>query len=126
MHRPLVIGLALTLAACSAPQHIGDEYRNVPRTTFAFEGNTYRIFDKPSAGKLVVTPSVANAMSDQLIRKVTFGTYGNAVPKASMESAVAAYLTSNGRKCSTDSATLVRKPQWEFTYSCEIKYTATE
>jgi hypothetical protein len=126
MHRPLLLIVALTLAACSAPQHIGDEYRNVPRTTFAFEGNTYRIFDKPSAGKLVVTPSVANAMSDQLIRKMTFGAYGNAAPKASMESAVAAYLTSNGRKCTTDSATLVRKPQWEFAYSCEIKYTATQ
>jgi cell division septation protein DedD len=126
MHRPLLLIVALTLAACSAPQHIGDEYRNVPRTTFAFEGNTYRIFDKPSASKLVVTPSVANAMSDQLIRKMTFGAYGNAAPKASMESAVAAYLTSNGRKCTTDSATLVRKPQWEFAYSCEIKYTATE
>lgn len=126
MHRPLLLIVALTLVACSAPQHIGDEYRNVPRTTFAFEGNTYRIFDKPNASKLVVTPSVANAMSDQLIRKVTFGAYGNAAPKASMESAVAAYLTSNGRKCTTDSATLVRKPQWEFAYSCEIKYTATE
>ncbi len=126
MHRPLLLIGALTLAACSAPQHIGDEYRNVPRTTFTFEGNTYRIFDKPSAGKLVVTPTVANAMSDQLIRKMTFGAYGNAAPKASMEGAVAAYLTSNGRKCTTNSATLVRKPQWEFAYSCEIKYTATE
>ena len=126
MHRSITIALPIALAACSTPLHIGNEYRNVPRTTFAFEGNTYRIFDKPSAGRLVVTPSVANAMSDSLIRKMTFGAYGNAVPKASMEAAVAAYLTSNGRKCATDSATLVRKPQWEFSYSCEIRYTATE
>ncbi len=126
MQRQLVVALAFSLTACSAPMHVADEYRNVPRTTFNFEGNTYRIFDKPSAGKLVVTPSVANAMSDSLIRKVTFGAYGNAVPKSSMEAAVAAYLTSNGRKCAADTATLVRKPKWEFTYSCEIKYTATE
>lgn len=126
MYRTFAVAFALLLAACTAPQHISDEYRNVPRTTFAFDGNTYRIFDKPSAGKLVVTPSVAAAMSDSVLRKVTFGAYGNAVPKSSMEAAVAAYLTSNGRKCATDSATLVRKPQWEFTYSCEIKYTATE
>jgi hypothetical protein len=126
MHRQLVMILALTLAACSAPQIIGDEYRNVPRTTFAHKGNTYRIFDKPNAGKLVVTPTVANAMSDSLLRKVTFGTYGNAVPKSSMETAVAAYLTSGGRRCAATSATLVHKPQWEFAYTCEIKYTATE
>lgn len=126
MSRPAIIAFALTLAACSAPLHMADEYRNVPRTTFAYDGNMYRIFDKPSAGKLVVTPSVANAMSDTLIRKMTFGAYGNALPTASMEAAVAAYLTSNGRKCAADTATLVHKPQWEFTYSCEIKFTATE
>jgi hypothetical protein len=126
MHRALIVAFALPLAACAAPQDIGDDYRNVPRANFAFDGNTYRIFDKPSAGKLVVTPSVANAMSDSVIRKVTFGTYGNAVSVASMEAAVAAYLTSNGRKCAPDSATLVRRPKWEFTYTCEIKYTATE
>lgn len=126
MSRVTIIAAALALSACSAPLHITDEYRNVPRTTFAYDGNTYRIFDKPSAGKLVVTPSVANAMSDTLIRKVTLGAYSNAVPKASIEAAVAAYLSSNGRKCAPDSATLLRKPQWEFAYSCEIKYTATE
>ena len=121
-----IVAVALTLAACSAPQHISDEYRNTPRTNFTFADNAYRIFDKPSAGRLVVTPSVANAMSDSLIRNVTFGAYGNAAPQASIEAAVAAYLTSNGRKCATDSATRVGKPQWEFAYTCEIKFTTTD
>ncbi|NOT40574.1 MAG: hypothetical protein HOP13_08785 [Alphaproteobacteria bacterium] len=123
-----ILGTAslLMLTACSAPQHIGDDYRDTPRTNFAFESNAYRIFDKPNAGKLVITPSVANAMSDSLIRNVTFGAYGNAAPQSSIEAAVAAYLASNGRECTTGSATLVRKPQWEVAYTCEIKYTATE
>lgn len=116
----------LALVACSTPQHISDEYRDIPRTTFAFNNNAYRIFDKPSAGKLVITPSVASAMSDSLLRNVTFGAYGNASPQASIEAAVAAYLANNGRKCATDSATLIRKPQWEFAYTCEIVYTTTD
>ena len=113
----------LALVACSTPQHISDEYRDIPRTMFAFDNNAYRIFDKPSAGKLVITPTVASAMSDSLIRNVTFGAYGSAAPQASIEAAVAAYLANNGRKCTTDSATLIRKPQWEFAYSCEVAYT---
>lgn len=124
--RSLAIALTLSLAACAAPRDISDDYRNVPRTNFTFADNTYRIFDKPSAGKLIITPTVANAMSTSLLRKMTFGTYGKATPKTSMEAAVAAYLTSNGRKCAAESATLVSNPQWEFTYVCEIKYTATE
>lgn len=124
--RSLVIALALLLAACTAPQNIGDEYRNVPRTNFTYADNAYRIFDKPSAGKLIITPSVANAMSDSLLRKVTFGTYGNAVPQTAIEAAVTAYLASSGRRCATDSAKPVGKPQWEFDYTCEITYTLTD
>lgn len=120
------IAALIMLAACSAPQHLSNEYRDTPRTNFAFESSAYRIFDKPSAGKLVITPSVANAMSDSLIRNVTFGAYGNAAPQSSIEAAVEAYLASNGRKCITDSTTLVRKPQWEIAYTCENTYTATE
>lgn len=124
--RSLPIVLALSLAACAAPQSISDEYRHTPRTNFTFDDNAYRIFDKPSAGKLIITPSVANAMSDSLLRKVTFGTYGNAVPQKAIEAAVSAYLASNGRKCATDSATPVGKPQWEFGYTCEITYTTMD
>ncbi len=126
--RPLLLAAAahLTLTACSTPQHISDEYRDIPRTTFAFDNIAYRIFDKPSAGKLVITPSVASAMSDSVIRNVTFGAYGTAAPQSSIEAAVAAYLANNGRRCTTDSATLIRNPQWEFAYTCEIVYTTTD
>ncbi len=123
--RAFALVLALSLGACSAPQQIADDYRDTPRTTFTYENSTYRIFDKPSAGKLVITPSVASAMGTSLLRRMTFGTYGKAAPQAAVEAAVASYLTSNGRKCTADSATQVRKPQWEFTYTCEIKFTAT-
>ena len=37
---------------------------------------------------------------------------------------VAAYLERQGRKCEITGASLIYDPQWEFTYACEIKYTA--
>ena len=125
MHRTVVVSLAtLALAACAYPKYISDEYRYIPLTTFAYDNNSFRIFDKPSAGKLVITPSLGDAVSDTVIRNVTFGKYNNAVNQEKIEKAVAAYLTSNGRKCQSTGSTLLYDPQWEFTYSCEIKYTA--
>ena len=125
--RYAMLGLAaLSLAACTAPQQLSGDYRDVPRTNFTYAKNTYRIFDKPSAGKLVITRSVGGAMSDSMLRGVTFGAYNNALPQTEIEAAVMAYLGSNGRNCTTASSTKLAAPQWEFTYSCEIKYTATQ
>lgn len=124
MHRAIAIGLALSLGACAYPKYVSDEYRYIPLTTFAYDNNSFRIFDKPSAGKLVITPSLSTAMSDTVIRNVTFGKYNNAIAPETIEKAVAAYLTANGRKCQSTGSTLLYDPQWEFTYSCEIKYTS--
>lgn len=120
----LALALALGISACAYPSYVNDEYRYIPLTTFAHENQSYRIFDKPSAGKLVVTPSLTKAVSDNIIRSVTFDRYNNATERERLEAAVAAYLTSNGRKCTITSGAQVYDPQWEFTYSCEIKTTA--
>jgi hypothetical protein len=103
---------------------MGEEFRDIPRTDFAFGSNTYRIFDKPSAGKLVITPSLSSAMGTSVLRGVTFGTYGNALPQKKVEAAVVAYLRTSGRTCTTSAARSLGDPQWEFVYSCEMKYTA--
>ena len=70
--------LALAAGGCAYPGYVHDEYRYIPLTNFAHDNQSYRIFDKPSAGKLIITPSLATAMSDNIIRNVTFGRYNNA------------------------------------------------
>lgn len=126
MLRPAVLAatLAIALQGCAYPNYVNDEYRYIPLTTFAHENQSYRIFDKPSAGKLVVTPSLANAVSDSVIRNVTFDRYNNTTARETLEAAVTAYLERQGRKCEITGASLIYDPQWEFTYTCEIKYTA--
>jgi hypothetical protein len=126
MLRPAIatMALAVALQGCAYPSYVNDEYRYIPLTTFAHENQSYRIFDKPSAGKLVVTPSLATAVSDTVIRNVTFDRYNNTTPRETIQAAVVAYLERQGRKCEVTGATLVYDPQWEFTYTCEIKYTA--
>ena len=116
--------ITLTLSACAYPQYVNDEYRYIPLTNFAFANQSFRIFDKPSAGKLIITPSLSTAMSDVVIRNATFGKYNNSTAQNALEQAAAAYLSSQGRKCSITGASLMYDPQWEFTYDCEVRYTS--
>ena len=124
MRRITVLLVALALSACAYPHYVNDEYRYVPLTNFSYENRSYRIFDKPSAGKLVVTPSLSMAVSDNVIRNATFGKYHNATPREAIEAAVAAFLVSNGRRCKIVDGTLIYDPQWEFAYTCEVRVTA--
>ena len=56
--RTLILGLtALLLSACAYPQYVNDDYRYIPLTNFAHDNASYRVFDKPSSGKLIITPS---------------------------------------------------------------------
>ena len=119
-----ILALSVSLTACAYPQYVNDDYRYVPLTSFAFENRSFRIFDKPSAGKMIITPSLTTAMSDVVIRNATFGEYNNGTEKQTLERAVEAYLASMGRKCTVTGASLMYDPQWEFTYDCEIRYTA--
>lgn len=121
--RLALLTAALALSACAYPSYVNDEYRNIPLVNFAHDNNSFRIFDKPSAAKLIITPSLATAGSDFVIRNVTFDEYNNATDRAALEAAVAAYLASAGRKCTITGGAPVYDPQWEFTYNCEMKYT---
>ena len=95
-----------------------------PWRSFAHDNHTYRVFDKPSVGKLIITPSLVTAMSDGVIRNATFGRYNNRTERDTLETAASAYLARHGRKCTITDGSMVYDPQWEFTYVCEIVYTA--
>ena len=68
MRRKFTALVLLGLSACAYPHYVNDEYRYAPLTNFAHDNRSFRIFDKPSAGKLVITSSLTTAMSDVVIR----------------------------------------------------------
>lgn len=124
--RALLIAFALVaLSGCAYPQYVNDEYRYIPLTSFAHDNRSFRIFDKPSAGRLIITPSLSTAMGNAVIRGATFGEYDNTIGQNTLEAAVEAYFKAQGRKCTLTGSSLVYDPQWEFTYECEVRYTAT-
>jgi hypothetical protein len=120
-----VVLMLLALSACAYPQYVNDEYRYIPLTNFSHDNRSFRIFDKPSAGRLIITPSLSTAVSNAVIRNATFGEYDNATGQQTLEKAVEAYFNSLGRKCTLTGSSLIYDPQWEFTYECEVRYTAT-
>ncbi len=124
MRRKITALVLLGLSACAYPHYVNDEYRYVPLTNFAHDNRSFRIFDKPSAGKLVITSSLTTAMSDVVIRNATFDKYNNSVERQALENAVTAYLAGQGRTCIVTGSSLMYDPQWEFTYTCELHYTA--
>ena len=50
--------------------------------------------------------------------------YSNRTERDVLEAAANAYLASLGRKCTITDGSLIYDPQWEFTYTCEVVYTA--
>ncbi len=123
MRRVLIAVFApLMLAGCTAAiGYIMEEYKGVEAVPFAIEGeDVYRVFDKPSANKLMITPSIANSAGAGFAQGLAFGAIDATPPKPMFERASLAYLTSTGRKCRILDGALLAKPQWEFKYDCSI------
>jgi hypothetical protein len=125
LRRAIVIACALTVGGCGAGvQYAMNEYSGVGVKSFDVEGeDTYRVFDKPAANRLMITPSLGKAMGAGFAQGATFGgidamdTIG---PKPTFEKAALGYLASTGRSCRIIDGYIVVKPQWEFKYDCAL------
>ena len=118
--RAISIGLLLLpLAACSsAVTYIQDEYRGVPIVEVQMPDDTYRVFDKPAASKMMVTSSLSSAMGQGLAAGITVGTAAGP-PKPLFEAAALRFLDESGRRgCRLIDTYLLARPQWEVKYDC--------
>lgn len=116
---------ALALAGCGAGrQYVINEYSGVELKSFAIEGeDTYRIFDRPAANRLMITPSLSKIMAAGFAQGASMGGIdGMDVigPKPMFEKATLGYLASTGRTCRIIDGYIVAKPQWEFKYDCSV------
>ena len=107
-----IVLAVLLLSGCSGLNYAMENYQSVKPITFNYAEQQFRIFDKPTEGRLMITPSIGGAMASG----ATFGLAGTA--QNTFKSAALAYLSSTGRNCNASEMMLVVEPQWETFYTC--------
>ena len=106
-----IVGFGL-LAGCSGMNYAIENYSDIKPIQFVQSGKTFRIFDKPIEGRLMITPSIGSAA----VQGATFG--AAAAAEMTYKLAAQAYLDSTDRNCKAGDMTLVVQPQWETFYTC--------
>ncbi len=99
------------------------EYSFVKVEYVTMPDDTYRIFDKPEAGKMLVSSSIASATAQSLRANLLLK--DDTPPKANFEAAAAEYLSNHGRSgCRVTDSYLLIAPQYEVKYDCTLTSSA--
>lgn len=101
--------IALTLGACAGAGTAVTRYGAVQPVSFVSEGTTYRVYDKPADGRMMITPSIADS-AGWYARSYMFD--------PALEFAAAAQSFVAGRGCHVTNAAALIGPQFEVSYSC--------
>jgi hypothetical protein len=113
----IVVAVAI-LGGCKTDGEVGDgaigrfiggDYGNVEAVELQLGGETYRVFDQPSANKMIVTRTMGYAL-----------VHGTAwTPKEPFEAAAAQHLANTGRSsCRVTEAGVNIGSRHEFKYDC--------
>lgn len=78
---------------------------------------TFRIFDKPAENRLMITPSMGDAIAMGAVQGLTLADSDS--PIIIYKDAAVDWLKTTGRRCAIVDAYLIIKPQYEVKYSCE-------
>ena len=122
MRNMVLLFVALSMSGCAsgpAMDYMLKEYEGTEPTNYAMPDDTYRIFDKPTASKLMITPSLGRAAGMGFVTGATFGVVDTSHNLIPYRLAAESYLKSTGRShCQITSGTLLINPQYEFHYDC--------
>jgi hypothetical protein len=114
---PLVFTLLSGCAGISSAL----EYTDVDVQRAESADYNWRIFDKPTEGRMMITPTFGVAATTGFLSGLTLGAADTDLPKSQYQAGVEAWLEKTGRKCAvTDGYKLIR-PQWEFKYTCQTQ-----
>lgn len=107
-----MVFVVLFLSGCSGLTYAIENYQSVDPVSFTNGSQGFRVFDKPNEGRLMITPTIGQAMA----QGATFGAASTA--QNTYKQASLAYLASTGRNCTSTEMSLVVQPQWEMFYNC--------
>lgn len=111
--------LALLLPGCASMGYAMHHYSGVPVEQHQYGRDTWRIFDKPEEGRMMVTASIGGAVATGAVQGATLGLSGPLTgPMGAYRAAAQDYLASQGRDCTITTGGLIIEPQYEFFYEC--------
>lgn len=116
--RWVILALAVLTAGCAGIQY-ANQYRGIEVERFSWDGQTWRIFDKPDEGRLMITPTLLRSARQGFVGGLFFGAFDTDIPKPRYEAATIGWLLESGRECTVTDGYEVVSPQWEFTYTCQ-------
>lgn len=108
---------AMALASC-AGLNAALDYTGTPAVPFADSRDTWRIFDKPADGKLMITPSLVKSGQQGAATAATLGIVSGFLPEPIYRETAQHFLASTGRECTVLEGERLIIPQWEFRYRC--------
>jgi len=108
----------LLATGCSGASYAISNYGSVriQHFTSPSQRTPYRIYDKPTENRLMITPSIANSFNHAASRGEPLT--NSAPTEALFENAAIEYLSSTGRTCVAKRTFLIIKPQFEVQYEC--------
>lgn len=109
----------LMLAGCAGMQHAMDHYGGITPVDVVMADDTYRVFDKPSDTRIMVTSSLSSAAAQGAAKGLALGLAETTPPMARFRAAAEQHLRTMGRgQCRITSGVLLVQPQYEFRYRC--------
>lgn len=121
MKQAVLVG-AIALSGCAGANYAMTHYSNVPVHSFtSSNGATFRIFDKPTENRMMITPSLAASMGGGAVKGITFGMANPSSSEVVFRDAAEQYIRSTGRVCRATDIAKVIDPQFEIRYTCEAQ-----
>ena len=112
-----LLGLAAILTGCAGFNEALTKYGDTAPVPYRIDGSTWRIFDQPENGRLMITPGIGAAGAAGAKQGLTFGMAGyEYVQSETFTPPTTAYLAQ--RDCKITGGHLVVPTQYEFEYAC--------
>jgi hypothetical protein len=120
MRQAWLATMALALTGCAGMQHAMDHYSGIEPVEVQMPDDRYRVFDKPTDGRMMVTSSIGSAAGQGMGSGLMLGMVDTTPPLPHFQAAAEAHLVATGRaQCRVTQGYIVIKPQFEFRYTCE-------